>query len=63
MTWSEIKQAVKQAGIRDNDEIVGIECEIRNGDGALHAVTQGDFVRLTEGSSDTARKDSSGCAC
>jgi hypothetical protein len=63
MTWSEIKQAVKQAGVRDDDEILSIDCEVRNGDGTLHPVSQGEFVRLSERPSDSARRDASGCAC
>lgn len=63
MTWSEIKQAVKKAGVHDDDEIIAIECEVLEGDGKLHAVAQGDFVKLTEGYSETARRAASGCAC
>jgi hypothetical protein len=63
MTWLEIKQAVKKAGVRDEDEILAIECEIRDGDGRLHAMTQGDFMRLKEKPSETADRDASGCAC
>jgi hypothetical protein len=63
MTWSEIKQAVKKAGVKDGDEIVAIRCEVRDGDGKLHALPQGEFVSLTEGVSDDARRDASGCAC
>jgi len=63
MTWSEIKQAVRKAGIRDEDEILTIECEMRHGDGTLHAVAQGEFVRLSERPSEAARRDASDCAC
>jgi hypothetical protein len=63
MTWSEIKRAVEKAGVGDKDEILAIECELRDGDGALHASTQGQFVRLSEGFSEAVRKDASGCAC
>jgi hypothetical protein len=63
MTWSEIKQAVKKAGVHDDDEILAIECELRAGDRKLHPTAQGRFVRLTEGYSEAARKDASGCAC
>jgi hypothetical protein len=33
MKWSEIKEAVEKAGIKDNDEIFAIDC-IRNGTGS-----------------------------
>ena len=30
MTWKEIKQAVETAGVKENDEILFIECELRD---------------------------------
>ena len=63
MTWSQIKQAVKKAGVKDDDEILAIECEVGEGDGKLHAFLQGEFVKLAEGPSEASRRDATGCAC
>ncbi len=63
MKWSEIKQAIEQSGIREDDEILEIRCELGDGDKRLHPVKQGDFLRLNEYLSEEAlRKESTGCA-
>jgi hypothetical protein len=48
MTWAEIKQAVEQAGILDDDEICAIECEILEGDKTFQKVHLGNFIKLSE---------------
>ena len=48
MKWSEIKEAVERSGIREDDEILDIHCELRDGDKELHPSKQGDFLRLSE---------------
>jgi hypothetical protein len=48
MKWAEIKDAVERSGVREDDEILEIHCEIRDGDKVLHPSKQGDFVRLSE---------------
>jgi hypothetical protein len=63
MTWSQIKKAVERAGIRASDEILAIECEVRNGNGTLRMIPQGKFIRLAEEPSKEAGRDASGCAC
>jgi hypothetical protein len=56
MKWSEIKEAVERSGVSEDDEILEIHCELRDGDKALHPSKQGDFIRLNEYLSDEARR-------
>ncbi len=63
MTWSEIKKAVEDAGIADEDEVSVIECQQHNGNKTLHKLKLGRFVKLAEDFSEDARKDASGCSC
>ena len=48
MKWSEIKEAVERSGVSEDDEILEIHCELRDGDKALHPSKQGNFIRLSE---------------
>ena len=48
MKWSEIKAAVERSGVNEDDEILEIHCELRDGDKALYPSKQGDFIRLNE---------------
>ncbi|HEY7183705.1 MAG TPA: hypothetical protein VIC84_19900 [Blastocatellia bacterium] len=48
MKWLEIKKAVEMADIKEDDEILEIHCELRDGDKALHPSKQGNFLRLNE---------------
>jgi hypothetical protein len=48
MKWSEIKEAVEKSGVSEDDEILEIHCELRDGDKALHPSKQGDFLTLSE---------------
>jgi hypothetical protein len=61
MTWSEIKTAVEQSGVKDNDSIVEIHCELHNGAKTLHQIRLGKFIKLTEDFSESARGEASGC--
>jgi hypothetical protein len=54
MTWSEIKKAVEQAGIKEEDDICTIHCAIHHGNKILHQKRIGRFVRLSEDFSDSA---------
>jgi hypothetical protein len=56
MKWSEIKNAVERSGISEDDEILEIHCELRDGDKKLHPAKQGDFVRLSEHLSEEAQR-------
>jgi hypothetical protein len=46
--WLEIKKAVEMVDIKEDDEILEIHCELRDGDKALHPSKQGTFLRLSE---------------
>jgi len=63
MTWREIKEAVAQAGVAEDEEIVLIQCEYGEGDHTFHKVTLGKRLKLAENvSEEVARKETSGCA-
>ncbi len=63
MTWREIKQAVKDAGIEDDEEIVLIQCENRGGDHTFQKMRLGRRLKLSENvSAREAHKDAEGCA-
>lgn len=61
MTWAEIKEAVEQAGVKDDDEIRDIVCENGKGDKTFHKVKLGRAYRLTEEISERPG-DFAGCA-
>ena len=63
MTWSEIKKAVEDAGIDEEDEVSVIQCQAHDGDKTLHTLRIGKFVKLTKNFSESAREDASGCTC
>ena len=63
MTWSEIKKAVEDAGIDEEDEVSVIQCQAHDGNKTLHKMKLGKFVKLAEDPSETARADASGCTC
>jgi hypothetical protein len=56
MKWSEIKEAVERSGVGEDDEILEIRCELRDGDKSLHPSKQGDFIRLSEHLSEEAQR-------
>ena len=56
MKWSEIKEAVERSGVREDDEILEIHCELRDGDKELHPSKQGRFLRLSEHLSEEAQR-------
>ena len=63
MKWSEIKEAVERSGVGDDDEILEIHCELREGDKTLHPTRLGDFLMLSEHlSEEIQRRDLVGCA-
>ena len=61
MTWKQIKQAVEEAGLEDDEEICLIQCENGDGDGTFHKMRLGKAVKLAENVSEDA-SDFSGCA-
>ena len=63
MTWTEIKKAVEQAGISEDEEIGLIQCENGDGDHTFHKVRLGRMLKLAENvSTEKAREDAEGCA-
>ena len=63
MTWREIKVAVEQAGISDEEEISAIQCENGDGDHTFQTMRLGKSLKLSENASvDKVRRDSEGCA-
>jgi hypothetical protein len=63
MTWREIKQAVEEVGILDDEEIETIQCENEDGDHTFHKVRLGHMLKLIENvSEEKARKAANGCA-
>ena len=48
MTWSEIKQAVEDAGVEDDDDIALIQCENEEGDHTFHKMRLGKMLKLAE---------------
>src|SRR5262245_26546834 len=56
MKWSEIKEAVERSGVSEDDEILDIHCELRDGDKELHPSKQGRFITLSESLSEEARR-------
>ncbi|HZE72511.1 MAG TPA: hypothetical protein VE135_23630 [Pyrinomonadaceae bacterium] len=63
MTWREIKDAVEKAGVREDEEIVQIQCENGEGDHTFHKLRLGRALKLTENvSEEVSRKEAEGCA-
>ena len=63
MTWLQIKKAVEQAGVTDDEEIGLIQCENGDGDHTFHKVKLGKALKLAENiSPEKAREDAKGCA-
>lgn len=63
MTWKEIKVAVEQAGVTEDEEIALIQCENRTGDHTFHRITLGNKLKLAENVSvELSRHEAEGCA-
>jgi hypothetical protein len=61
MTWKEIKKAVDDAGIKDDEEISLIQCENGHGNKTFTKVKLGKFVKLAENHKEDA-EEYAGCA-
>jgi hypothetical protein len=63
VTWSQIKTAVEQAGVTDDEEIGLIQCENGDGDHTFQKVRLGKMLKLAENvSAKKAHEDAEGCA-
>jgi hypothetical protein len=63
MTWGEIKNAVAEAGVGEDEEISVIQCENGDGDHTFHKVRFGRRLKLAENiSPEKARENAEGCA-
>ena len=63
MTWKDIKRAVSEAGVGEDDEIVLIQCENGDGDHTFRKTRLGKALKLAENESPTkASEEASGCA-
>lgn len=66
MTWLQVKKAAEEAGVKDNDEIFEIHCEMQKaqGDKTFHKMSFGQRIKLVENpSQETLQENSSGCTC
>ncbi len=61
MTWKEIKKAVEEAGVTEDEEISLIHCENGDGDKTFRKVRLGKAIKLAENTSPDA-EEFSGCA-
>jgi hypothetical protein len=61
MTWAEIKKAVEEAGISEDEEIDEIHCSNGRGLKSFHTAKLGRALKLTEDTRDE-REDYAGCA-
>jgi hypothetical protein len=62
MTWLEIKKAVEEAGVEEDENICLIECENNSGDKSFHKVRLGKSLKLAENISESAKHEAAGCA-
>lgn len=63
MTWKEIKRAVEQAGVKESDDIVEIQCELNDGSKTLHPIRLGKFLKLAEDLSPRAQQIERDATC
>ena len=61
MTWKQIKEAVEDAGVDENEEITVIQCENGHGDRTFHKMRLGRALKLRENTPENP-EDHSGCA-
>lgn len=63
MTWKEIKRAVSEAGVGEDEEIVLIQCENTKGDHTFRKTRLGKALKLAENASaQKIREAAEGCA-
>jgi len=63
MTWKDIKKAVSEAGVGEDEEIILIQCEIGEGDHTFQKTRLGKALKLAENeSTQKASGRANGCA-
>jgi hypothetical protein len=63
VTWKEIKKAVEEAGVEEDEEIRLIQCENGDGDHTFHKVRLGKTLKLAENvTPEKAPEQAEGCA-
>ena len=63
MTWRDIKKAVEEAGVGDDEEIGVIQCENGDGDHTFQKMKLGNRLKLAENvSPEKTREAAEGCA-
>jgi len=63
MTWKDIKRAVSEAGVDEDEEIILIQCENSEGNHTFHKTRLGRALKLAENvSAQKTREDAEGCA-
>jgi hypothetical protein len=63
MTWGDIKKAVSDAGVGEDEEIILIQCENDEGDHTFQKTRLGKALKLSENvSGQKARGEAEGCA-
>ena len=63
MTWKDIKKAVSEAGVGEDEEIILIQCENGDGDHTFRKTRFGKALKLAENESiQKASEKAKGCA-
>jgi hypothetical protein len=63
VTWKEIKKAVSEAGVGEDEEIILIQCENEEGDHTFQKVRFAKTLKLAENTSThKTGKEANGCA-
>jgi hypothetical protein len=63
MTWKDIKKAVSEAGVGEDEEIILIQCENGEGDHTFQKTRLGKALKLAENESNQkASEKANGCA-
>jgi len=63
MTWRDIKKAVSEAGVAEDEEIILIQCENSEGNHTFQKTRLGKALKLSENvSPEKTRGEAEGCA-
>lgn len=62
MTWKEIKEAMSEAGVGEDEQIILIQCENEAGDHTFQKMRFGKTLKLAENTSTHKTEEANGCA-